>query len=205
MAAPSAVQARSSQRIDGPVPSRDLALRTHPLVFGVVVFLASDLMIFGGLIAAYFSLRSLAPVWPPAGITLDTTSALVGTIMLAVSSGSMLLVTHALARNKFTLARLWLGASILLGTAFVLLSYHGWVKSSFRIDTNAYGSLYFVMTGFHVCHVSTGVLLMVMLFFNMRKAAFQRDRRAGAEAIGFFWHFVFLIWLLVWGSIFVVQ
>jgi cytochrome c oxidase subunit 3 len=79
------------------------------------------------------------------------------------------------------------------------------VRAPFRIDTHAYGSLFFVMTGFHVCHVSVGVLLMVMLFFNMEKAAFQRDRRAGAEAIGFFWHFVFFIWLLVWGSIFVVR
>jgi len=199
------VQARRSQRIDGPIPSRDLALRTHPLVFGVVLFLASDLMIFAGLIAAYFNLRSLAPVWPPPGVTLDWTSALIGTVMLAVSSGSMLLVTRSLARNKFTLARLWLGASILLGTAFVLLSYHGWTSNAFRIDSNAYGSLYYVMTGFHVCHVSAGVLLMLVLFFNMHKAAFQRDHRAGAEAIGFFWHFVFLVWLFVWGSIFVVQ
>ncbi len=112
--------------------------------------------------------------------------------------------THYLARNRFALSRLWLGVSILLGTAFVLLSYHDWAANAFHIDTNAYGSLYYTMTGFHVCHVSAGVLLMVMLFANMRKAAFQRDRRAGAEAIGFFWHFVFSIWLLIWGSIYVV-
>jgi heme/copper-type cytochrome/quinol oxidase subunit 3 len=199
------VQAAGSQSIKGPVPSRQLALRTHPLVFGTVLFLVSDLMIFGGLIASYFDLRSLADVWPPRGVKLDEPSAAVGTAMLAVSSGSMLLATHYLARNKFSVSRLWLGVSILLGIAFVLLSYRDWVQAPFRIDTNAYGSLFFVMTGFHVCHVSAGVLLMVMLFFNMEKAAFARDRRAGAEAIGFFWHFVFLIWLLVWGSIFVVR
>ncbi len=199
------VQARSSQRLDGPTPSRELALRTHPLVFGVVLFLASDLMIFGGLIAAYFNLRSLASVWPPASVNLNEPAAAVGTAMLAASSASMLFVTHYLARNRFTVARLWLGATILLGTAFVLLTYHGWVSAPLRIDSNAYGSLFFIMTGFHVFHVSTGVLLMIMLFFNMRKAAFQRDRRAGAEAIGFFWHFVFIIWLLIWGSIYVVR
>ena len=200
-----ALQALGSQSIDGPTPSKDLALRTHPLVFGLVLFLASDLMIFGGFIASYFSLRGLANVWPPPGVTLDKTSAAVGTGMLAASSASMLLVTHYLARNKFTVSRMWLGVSILLGTAFVFLSYRDWLANTFRIDTNAYGSLFYIMTGFHVCHVSTGVLLMIMLFGNMRKAAFQRDRRAGAEAIGFFWHFVFLIWLLIWGSIYVVQ
>ena len=200
-----ALQARGSQRIDGPIPSKDLALRTHPLVFGLVLFLASDLMIFGGFIAAYFNLRGLANVWPPPGVTLDKASAAVGTAMLAASSFSMLFVTHYLARNKYTVSRLWLGTSILLGTAFVLLSYHDWLANTFRIDTNAYGSLYYIMTGFHVCHVCAGVLAMVILFGNMQKSAFQRDRRAGAEAIGFFWHFVFLIWLLIWGSIYVVR
>ena len=66
-----AVQSRGSQRIEGAVSSRDLSLRTHPLVFGVVVFLASDLMIFGGFIAAYFNLKSLTDAWPPAGVHLD--------------------------------------------------------------------------------------------------------------------------------------
>ena len=201
----SAYQARASQRIDGPKSSRELALRTHPLIFGMVLFLASDLMIFGGFIAAYFNLRSLANVWPPAGITLDEPSAAVGTAMLALSSGSMLFVTHQLARNAYTIARLWLGASMLLGTAFVLLTVRDWLGNTFGVDTNAYGSLYYIMTGFHVLHVCAGVLLMTVLFFNMHKAAFQRDRRAGAEAIGFFWHFVFIIWLLIWGSIYVVR
>jgi len=199
------VQALGSQRIDGLVASRELALRTHPLVFGLVLFLASDLMIFAGFIAAYFNLRSLASVWPPSGIVLDETSGAIGTALLAASSLTMLFTTHFLARNQYTIARLWLGTTMLLGVAFVLLSIDGWLKATFHIDTNAYGSLFFIMTGFHVCHVSTGVLLMTMLFFNMRKAAFQRDRRAGAEAIGFFWHFVFLIWLLIWGSIYVLR
>ncbi|GAC1307616.1 MAG: hypothetical protein NVS2B3_02410 [Vulcanimicrobiaceae bacterium] len=201
----SATQARASQRIDGARGSRELALRTHPLVFGTVLFLASDLMIFGGFIAAYFNLRGIANVWPPTGIVLDGRSAAVGTAMLAVSSGTMLFATHHLARNAFTLARLWIGASILLGTAFVLLTLHDWAANTFGIATDAYGSLYYIMTGFHILHVSAGVALMVMLFGNMQKAAFERDRRAGAEAIGFFWHFVFVIWLLIWGSIYVVR
>jgi len=199
------IQARRSQRISGAPASRELALRTHPLVFGLVLFLASDLMIFGGFIAAYFNLRTLSDVWPPPGVHLDQISGAVGTAMLAVSSGSMLYATHYLARNKFTIARLWLGVTILLGTAFVLLSFDGWAKNTFRVDTNAYGSLYYIMTGFHVFHVSSGVLLLTMLFFNMHKAAFARDDRAGAEAIGFFWHFVFIIWVLIWGSIFVIK
>jgi cytochrome c oxidase subunit 3 len=198
-------QARGSQNINGPVPSRELSLRTHPLVLGMVMFLVSDLMIFGGLIASYFALRGISAEWPPPGIVLDAKSAAIGTIMLALSSFTMLCSTHFLARNAFLLARLWLGATMLLGAAFVLQTYDGWLSAPFRMATNAYGSVYFVMTGFHALHVTAGVVLLGTLFFNMRKTAFQRDERAGAEAIGFFWHFVFLIWLLVGGTIFVLR
>jgi heme/copper-type cytochrome/quinol oxidase subunit 3 len=200
-----AAQPRASQRIQRPTTSRELALRTHPLVFGVVLFLVADLMIFAGLLATYFTLRQLPGQWPPAGVRLDETSAAVGTAMLAASSATMLFTTHYLARNAFTTARVWLGATILLGTTFVLLTIHGWSTATFRIDSHAYGSVYFATTGFHALHVLAGVLLLVMLFFNMNAAAFERNRRAGAEAIGYFWHFVFAIWLLVWGSIFVIR
>jgi len=199
------VQARSSQRISGPVRSRDLALRTHPLVFGLFLFLVADLMIFGGLIATYFTLRGLPGTWPPAGVHLDSIAAATGTGLLAASSGTMLFCTHFLARNRFTIARFWLGCTIVLGAAFLALTEHGWSTASFRIDEYAYGSVYFLTTGFHAFHVTIGVLLLVLLFFTMHDAAFERNRRAGAEAIGIFWHFVFGVWLLVWGTIFVAQ
>jgi cytochrome c oxidase subunit 3 len=199
------VQARASQKLSGPASSKSLALRTHPLVLGVVLFLAQDTMIFGGLIAAYFNLRGITAVWPPANVHIDETEGIVGTAMLAISSVTMLFATHYLAKSRHSIARLWLGASILLGTAFVFLTIRGWSQNAYTIGSNAYGSVYYVMTGFHVAHVTAGVLLMLILFGNMHKAAFQRDQRAGAEAIGFFWHFVFIIWLLVWATIFVVK
>ena len=198
-------QSRKQARIAGNVSSRDLSLRTHPLVLGTVLFLVSDLMIFCGLIAAYFNLRGIATAWPPPDVTLDRGAAAFGTVMLAVSSGSMLFCTHFLARNAFALARFWLGITIVLGAAFVLETYHGWLTTSFRLGSHAYGSIYYLMTGFHTFHVLIGTLLLTVLFFNMEKAAFERDARAGVEAIGFFWHFVFLIWIFVGGTIFVIR
>ena len=197
--------ARSSQRLSGRVSSRDLALRTHPLIFGVVLFLAQDLMLFGGLIAAYFNFRAIDAVWPPAGVRLDETAGAVGTGLLAVSSLTMLFVTHEIARREFIAARMWLGTTIVLGTAFLLLSLNGWSKDTFGIASHAYGSIYYVMTGFHMLHVAIGVVLMIVLFVAMRTTAFERDRRAGAEAIGYYWHFVFIVWILIWGSIYVVR
>ena len=196
---------RAREHVNGTRSSRELALRTHPLVFGVVVFLASDLMFFGSLIAAYFNLRATDTPWPPTGVTLDTVESSVGTAFLAASSGTMLLTTHFLAAGRTALARLWLGATLLLGTAFELIAVHGWILAPFRIDTHAYGTVYFAMTGFHFLHVAAGIVMLGILFAGIRMAAFERDRRAAVEAIGFYWHFVFAVWVLIWGTIYFVR
>ncbi len=194
-----------SQPLGAHRSSRDLSLRTHPLVFGVVVFLASELMFFGGMITSYFVLRGIAPVWPPPGATLDTAGAAFGTAFLALSSGTMLFTTHELAAGRIARARIWLALTIVLGTAFELLTIHGWIGLPFRISTNAYGSLVFMMTGFHALHVAAGVVMLLALFAGLRMTAFERDRRAGVEAIGFYWHFVFVVWVLIWGTIYVIR
>ena len=183
-----AFQPVASRRLEAVATSRSLALRTHPLVFGVVVFLASELMFFGSLIAAYFSLRASAETWPPPGSTLDTAESVVGTAMLALSSATMMLCTHYGARVSITVARLWLGTTILLGTGFALIAVHGWVHAPFRIGSHAYGTLFFTLTGFHLLHVVAGIVILGILFASMRMSAFQRDARAGVEAIGFYWH-----------------
>jgi len=185
--------------------SRDLALRTHPLVFGVVLFLASELMFFGGMLAAYYNLRTLGTVWPPAGVHLDFVESAIGTGILGISSFSMMMTTHNLARSRYTAARAWLLATIVFGIVFLGIALHGYANDTFRIDTNAYGSVFYMMTGFHALHVAAGILLMLGLFAGIRMPAFTRDERAGAEAIGFYWHFVFGVWVLIWGSIYVVR
>ena len=198
-------QARSSLKLDDNQSSKALSLRTHPLVFGVVVFLASELMFFGGLLAAYYNLRSIDSPWPPAGVTLDTVESSVGTAFLAVSSATMLLTTHYIAKNRILVARLWLGVTILLGTAFELIALHGWIKAPFGVNSHAYGTTFYALTGFHFAHVLAGIVLLIMLFAGIRSSAFERDKRAGVEAIGFYWHFVFAVWILIWGTIYFVR
>ena len=198
-------QAVSTQALAGKNTSRELALRTHPLVFGVVMFLASELMFFGSLLAAYYNLRATDSPWPPAGVTFDTLESAIGTGLLALSSATMALTTHYIAKGATLVARLWLGATMLLGTAFELIALNGWIKAPFRIDSHAYGTIYYTMTGFHFLHVAAGIVLLGILFASMRMTAFERDNRAGVEAIGFYWHFVFAVWVLIWGTIYFVR
>ncbi len=184
---------------------RPLALRAHPLVFGVVLFLASELMFFAGLFAAYFDLRSQTAVWPPANVHLNVIESGIGTLLLAYSSGAMLLFTLSLSRKNWRVARVLLSTAIVAGIAFLAIAMHGWSKNTFGVTSHAYGSVFYTMTGFHALHVAVGVLLLCALFFGMRRPALSANHRAGAEAISYYWHFVFIVWVGIWGTIYLIR
>ncbi len=184
---------------------RPLALRAHPLVFGVVIFLASELMFFAGLFAAYYDLRSQTPQWPPPDVHLNLLESGIGTLALALSSGAMLLVTRALNRNDDRQARIWVATAIALGMLFLALAMHGWSQNTFGVSSSAYGSIYYTMTGFHALHVLVGIILLSGLFVGLRSNALRGNHRAGAEAIMYYWHFVFIVWLGIWGTIYLVR
>lgn len=184
------------------------AIRAHPLVFGVVIFLASELMFFAALFASYYDLRNQAltiGVWPPSGIHLDLLDSSVGTFLLFASSVVMFAMTRALDRNRTKAAHAWLFVAILCGAAFVAIGIYGYAKNTFSIASNVYGSLFYTMTGFHLLHVIVGVILLIGLYLALRSPAMRANRRAGAEAIMYYWHFVFVVWLGIYGTIYLVR
>ncbi len=182
-----------------------LGTRAHPLVFGVVLFLTSELMLFAAMFAAYYNLRSNSSVWPPAGVRLDLTESTVGTFFLALSSVAVLFVGRSLNRRHAQQTRLWLATTIALGVAFLGIAFHGWSKANFRIDSNAFGSLFYMMTGVHAAHVFVGLILLAALLLGVREQAFVGDRRAGAEGIMYYWHFVFVVWVGIWATLYLVR
>jgi cytochrome c oxidase subunit 3 len=182
-----------------------LAIRAHPLVFGVIVFLASESMFFAALFAAYFDLRSTTAVWPPAGTQLDLVPASIGTVLLGLSSLTMIGFQFAVARNRLALGRLLLATTIGLGIVFLGITLGGWHSADFRVDSSAYGSLFYTMTGFHALHVTAGLIAIAYLTIFTTAPAFTTERRAGSEAIAYYWHFVFIVWLGLWATIYLVR
>lgn len=183
-------------------------IRAHPLVFGVVIFLASELMFFAALFASYYDLRNQAlgaGRWPPLGIHLDLLDSSIGTFLLFASSLVMFAMTRALDRNRTKAAHAWLFVAIVCGVAFVAIGIYGYVRDSFSIASGAYGSLFYTMTGFHLLHVIVGVLLLIGLYLGLRSPALRANHRAGAEAVMYYWHFVFVVWLGIYGSIYLVR
>jgi cytochrome c oxidase subunit 3 len=184
---------------------RSVAVRAHPLVFGVVVFLASESMLFAGLLAAYYDLRGRAAVWPPPGVTLDVPTATLGTILLGLGSVTMGIAQAAGAKGRRGVARAMLVLTIGCALGFAYIALHDWAAADFRVDTDAYGTIFYVLTGTHLAHVIVGAILLTALTIFLRRPAFQADERAGVEAIAFYWHFVFVIWLAVYATIYLVK
>jgi len=182
-----------------------LAIRAHPLVLGTVLFLASELMFFASLFAAFYTLRAQTRPWPPSGVHLDRLDASIGTGLLALSSLVTALASRALNRGNDRAAHGWLFAAASCAIGFVGISLSDYAKSGFGIASHVYGTLYYTLTGFHLAHVAAGIALLLGLFFGMRSPALAADRRAGFEAISYYWHFVFVVWIGVFASIFVLQ
>lgn len=185
--------------------SRPLPIRAHPLVFGVVLFLASELMFFAALFAAYYELRAGRAQWPPPMVHLDIAEASFGTLLLFAASAVMVLSTRAMDRNNFAAARWWTASAIVAAVGFVAVALHGYARNTFTIGTNAYGSIYYTMTGFHLLHVIAGIGILTALLVGMRSRALQSNRRAGAEAMTYYWHFVFVVWLGIFATIYLVR
>ena len=184
---------------------KPVAIRAHPLVFGVVIFLASESMLFAGLLAAWYDLRGLAAHWMPPGTEIDLGLATFGTALLGIGSVTMGIAQVAAARRNGAVARAMLVLTLFCALGFTYTALRDWSTANFQVDTNAYGTLFYVLTGTHLAHVLAGAVLLVALTVFLGRPAFTRDRHAGVEAIAYYWHFVFVIWLAVYATIYLVR
>ena len=184
---------------------RSVAVRAHPLVFGVVVFLASESMLFAGLLAAWYDLRGANAAWPPPGTMNDVTGATIGTLLLGLGSVTMGIAQHSARKQRRGLARAMLLLTFAFAVAFIVIALRDWSAANFHVDTNAYGTIFYVITGTHLAHVVAGAVLLLAMTIYLARPAFQAEQQAGIEAIGYYWHFVFVIWVAVWATIYLVR
>jgi cytochrome c oxidase subunit 3 len=171
---------------------------------GVVVWLASELMFFAGLFAAYFTLRSVNDVWPPHEVELETVRTAIATAVLVASSGAMHMAVVAAKRDDRREAVTWLGITALMGSIFLLNQVTEYAQADFRIDDHAYGSVFYLMTGFHGLHVIGGLVFMgavaVAIAGRSRAPAHQT-----VEVCGYYWHFVDVVWVAMFSTIYLLR
>jgi cytochrome c oxidase subunit 3 len=171
---------------------------------GVVVWLASELMFFSGLFGAYFTLRSVNDVWPPDGVELETARTALATVVLIVSSGSMHLAIAASGREDRRGAIRWLAITAVLGALFLTNQLVEYAEAPFSIDDHAYGSIFYIMTGFHGLHVLGGLVFIgavAVAIAGRSKAPVHQT----VEVCGYYWHFVDVVWVAMFSTIYLLQ
>jgi cytochrome c oxidase subunit 3 len=185
-------------------------VRTHSrqrlplLVVGIILFIGSELMFFASLFGMYFTLRAQSTEWAPSEIKVDFIR-LFFTLVLLGSSFTMQTATHRLKQGNVASFRRWTWVTWLMGAAFLGAQGHEWATVPFQISTNAYGSAFFAMTGFHGLHVFAGLMIMLVIQGRAAAGGYSAQEYAGVEVATYYWHFVDIVWIGLFSTIFIVR
>jgi cytochrome c oxidase subunit 3 len=173
----------------------------HPdhRIFGIVLFLIAESMIFLGLFAAYLTFRAVSPEWPPEGTPeMELLLPGINTIILISSSFVMNQGNAAIKQNNVGGLRAWFGATALMGVVFLCGQLYEYFHTGFGLTDNIFTSTFYVLTGFHGLHVCFGLMLILAVMWRSLKAdRYSSASHFGPEAAELYWHFVDVVWIVL--------
>jgi cytochrome c oxidase subunit 3 len=183
--------------------------RPNLVSIGTIVWLSSELMFFAGLFAIYFTVRAQnVGEWPPPPTELDIPYALVVTIVLVASSFTCQYGVFAAERGDVFGLRRWYLLTLVMGTFFVLgqaNEYRSLVEEGTTIPGSAYGTVFYLATGFHGLHVIGGLVAFVFLLIRTRLSKFTPAQATAAIVVSYYWHFVDVVWIALFSVIYFIR
>jgi cytochrome c oxidase subunit 3 len=203
--APTSMSADITTRIE--VAHRESGMPT-PLV-GMLLFIASEVMFFGGLFAAYFNARAGFPgEWGPPAPAPELEIlplALPLTIILVTSSVTMQLGVWAIRRGSQGAMRFWTAITLLLGISFVGGQLYDYTTLGFGISDGVFGTVFYTLTGFHGAHVFGGTVGLTILLARAMQGQFSARNHVAVEAISIYWHFVDVVWIALFTTLYFLR
>jgi len=176
----------------------------------MVLFIASEVMFFGGLFGAYFTIRAAATTWPPERTPeLKVWYAALLTSVLVTSSVFMQLAVNAIRRgNQRWLVR-WLTVTLVLGVIFLGMQGYDYYSlathEDFRLSSGVFGSLFYTMTGFHGAHVFGGAAFISVVLLRARSGQFTARYHDTVEMASYYWHFVDVVWIGLFSTLYLLK
>ena len=178
-------------------------------LLGMVLFIASEVMFFGGLFGAYFTIRSAATEWPPPDTPhLSAPYAAILTTILVASSVTMQFGVWAIRKNNQRRLVLWLAVSLLLGAIFLCmqaLEYANLIEEGLTLSSGVFGSTFYTLTGFHGAHVAGGAAFILIVLLRARSGQFTARYHDTVEMASYYWHFVDVVWIGLFSTIYLLQ
>ncbi|MDJ0727070.1 MAG: heme-copper oxidase subunit III [Prochloraceae cyanobacterium] len=179
----------------------------HPdyRVLGLLTFLVSESLMFGGLFAAYLLYRGGAAQWPPEGTEVELLLPTINTIILVSSSFVIHLGDAAVKKNDINKLRLWYAVTALMGIVFLGGQVYEYMSLGYGLTENIFANCFYVMTGFHGLHVTIGVCLILgVIWRSRRQGHYSNTKHTGVEMAEIYWHFVDIIWIILFALIYIL-
>jgi len=172
------------------------------------VFLGSDCLLFGGLISTYLLLRHKSVQGPTPKQVFDIPFTSVSSFVLLFSSLTMALAVAAIHRGDVRRCRTFLMTTALLGGTFIagqVYEFTTFVREKhLGYTTNIFGSAFYTLTGFHGAHVSVGIIMLISMFVMSLRGKLGPEKAETVEILGLYWHFVDIVWILIFTIVYLI-
>ncbi len=190
-----------------PVSPAEASHGEHPdfRVLGLLVFLGSESLMFGGLFASYLIYRGMTAVWPPEETEVELLLPTINTIILVSSSFVIHKGDEAIKKNDVSGLRFWYVVTAIMGVIFLGGQAYEYLTLGYGLTTNVFANCFYLMTGFHGLHVTVGVLLILgVLWRSRRQGHYSETKHIGVEMAEIYWHFVDIIWIVLFTLIYIL-
>ena len=198
-----------------PVPPGAVGAMEHkprgipiPLL-GMVLFISSEVMFFGGFFGAYFDIRASHTIWPPAVPAIKPLEiwpiATLLTVILVTSSFTMQAAFFAIRKGDRRGLIRWLKVTLVLGASFLLMQLWDYAHLGFGIRDGIFATFFYTMTGFHFAHVFGGAIFLYLILLQSHRGEFSSDDYVGVEAATIYWHFVDVVWIALFSTYYILR
>ena len=187
-------------------PGIYLSSRVPQTILGMLLFIGSEVMLFGAFFAALFFVRVVneAPHWPPIGYNLPIFVAGMNTIVLVTSSFTMHWSLSSIKKGDRVGMQAGLVLTLLMGLTFVVTQGREYSRIGFAPGDHAFATTFFALTGLHGFHVIIGLLLLSAATARAFRGHFSPEHHHGLEIPGIYWHFVDVMWIIVFITVYVI-
>jgi len=171
------------------------------------VFLGSDCLFFGALIATYMVYRGQSLVGPYPNDIIDIPLTTISTFVLLMSSFAMVQALAATNANDQRGIKIWLLATALLGSVFIgfqIYEFNAFKNEGLTLGGNLFGATFFTLTGFHGAHVTLGIIWLLSLYFLSWKGRLGPATALDVELAGLYWHFVDIVWIVIFTLLYLI-
>ena len=187
-------------------PAPNVSSRIEAQFLGMLLFIISEVMLFGAFFTAYFFIRVVnGDKWfPTHGDELPKLIAGFNTAVLISSSFTMHWALESIRKNNRRGLKMGLALTFLLGLTFLFIQINEYVHIGFSPQDHAQGTIFYGLTGLHGAHVFIGLSLLVMVTIRSFRGHFTPEHHHGVEVPGIYWHFVDAMWLVVYFTVYII-